>query len=223
MRILLLEDEPDLAEGLARALRLAGYVVDAFGTARDALAAFAETRYDVVVLDLGLPDMDGLEVLGRIRASAHPGCPVLILTARDDLAQRVQGLDAGADDYVIKPFAVSELEARLRALLRRPSVPAPATLEWGPLQFDVAHREVRVAGDRIDLPARELAVLRKLMEQAGRIVSKETLFAGTFGWEDEARPQAIEVYVSRLRKRLQPAGVDIRGLRGLGYRLEVAE
>ncbi len=223
MKILLIEDEAALAEGLARALRLSGYVVDAFGLGADGLRAFEGGAYDLVILDLGLPDMDGLDALARIRASANGACPVLILTARDDLYDRVRGLDQGADDYVVKPFAISELEARLRALMRRPRLNNAATLRCGPLTLDLDHLEARLNDEPLDLPARELAVLRKLMERAGRIVGKDVLFQGVFGWEDDARPQALEVYVSRLRKRLQPAGIDIRGLRGVGYRLEVAE
>lgn len=223
MKILLIEDEVELAEGLARALRLSGYVVDAFGRGLDALLAFAGDHYDLVVLDLGLPDIDGLEVLARIRAGERGGVPVLILTARDGLDDRVRGLDLGADDYVVKPFAVAEIEARLRALLRRPSVQTVTELVCGPLTLDLEHNELRLSGEHLDLPPRELAVLRKLMERAGRIVSKEAVFQSIFGWEDDARLQAIEVYVSRLRKRLEPAGLEIRGLRGLGYRLEVGD
>jgi len=223
MRILLVEDEAELAEGLARALRLSGYVVDAFGRGADGLMAFGSVNYDLVVLDLGLPDLDGMEVLAGIKASERGTCPVLILTARDDLYDRVRGLDAGADDYVMKPFALSELEARLRALLRRPRAHTASLLTYGPLQVDLEHRETRINDEQLDLPAREFAVLRMLIERSGRTVTKEALFQGIYGWEDDARPQAIEVYVSRLRKRLQHAGIAIRGLRGLGYRLEASE
>jgi two-component system, OmpR family, response regulator len=219
MRILLIEDDVELADGLARVLRLGGYVVDAFHTGARGLAAADSAQYDVVILDLGLPDLDGLVVLRRLRA-AGTTCPILILTARDELSDRIQGLDSGADDYMVKPFAMGELEARLRALMRRPRTPVGPVITCGPLTFDLDQQEVSVAGERLELPARELAVLRKLLERAGHVVTKEALFERVYGWDDEARPQVIEVYVSRLRKRLEPAGIGIRSLRGLGYVLE---
>jgi two-component system response regulator TctD len=221
MRILLIEDDAELADGLRHALRLSGYVVDVFHTGAEGLAAAKAADYSVVILDLGLPDIDGLTVLARMRAQGL-ACSVLILTARDELPDRIAGLDAGADDYVVKPFATGELEARLRALLRRPRTQRGPVMRFGALAFDVAQQEVSLSGERLDLPAREFAVLRKLVERAGKIVSKEALFEGIYGWDDSARPQAIEVYVSRLRRRLLPAGIEIRTLRGLGYRLEVA-
>ena len=220
MRILLVEDDTALAEGLQRTLALSGYAVDVTYRGADAIAAAAQTPYDVIILDLGLPDVDGLAVLSRLR-KRDIACPVIVLTARDQLSDRITGLDAGADDYILKPFAIGELEARLRAVLRRPRATVGPVMQCGPLTFDTNNREVSLSGETLDLPARELAVLRKLVERAGRIVSKEALFEATYGWAADARPQAIEVYVSRLRKRLQPAGVSIRSLRGLGYRLEV--
>lgn len=219
MRILLVEDDVELADGLQHALQLSGYVVDVTHRGNDALAAASQSPYDVCILDLGLPDIDGLAVLARLRKRGLTW-PVVILTARNELSDRIRGLDAGGDDYIVKPFAVEELDARLRAILRRPRSTVGPLIRCGPLTFDTSSREASIDGQRLDLPARELVVLRKLLERAGRVVSKETLFEATYGWEDEVRPQAIEVYVSRLRKRLEPAGICIRSLRGLGYRLE---
>ncbi len=221
MRILLVEDDSELADGLQRALQLSGYAVDVMHRGADALAAAAQSPYDLGILDLGLPDLDGIAVLQRLRQRGITW-PVVILTARDALTERIRGLDAGADDYIVKPFAVGELEARLRAVLRRPRTTVAPVMRFGPLSFEIATREVAVAGEPLELPPRELAVLRKLVERGGRVVSKEVLFETLYGWGDDARPQAIEVYVSRLRKRLEPAGLGIRSLRGLGYRLEVA-
>jgi two-component system response regulator TctD len=220
VRILLVEDDIALAEGLQRTLQLSDYAVDVVHRGADALAAAAQPAYDLGIIDLGLPDIDGLAVLRRLRQRGVTW-PVLILTARDELAERIRGLDAGADDYIVKPFAVGELEARMRAVLRRPRGTVAPVLRFGPLSYEIATREVALAGTSLELPPRELAVLRKLVERGGRVVSKEVLFETLYGWDDEARPQAIEVYVSRLRKRLEPAGLSIRSLRGLGYRLEV--
>lgn len=219
LRILLVEDDVQFADGLQNALQLSGYVVDVTHCGSGALAAASQSPYELGILDLELPDMDGLAVLARLRKRGLMW-PVIILTARDTLSDRIRGLDAGGDDYIVKPFAVSELEARLRAVLRRPRVTVGPLIRWGRLTFDVTCREAAIDGEWLELPARELAVLRKLIERAGRVVSKEALFEATYGWHDEARPQAIEVYVSRLRKRLEPAGIHIRSLRGLGYRLE---
>ena len=226
MRMLVVEDEPTLAAQLADALRHAGYTVD---TAADGATAHymgeVET-YDVVVLDLGLPVMDGLTVLKQWRAGGQ-GMPVLILTARDALQDRVQGLDLGADDYMVKPFELPELLARLRALLRRSQAATTAVLGFGPLELDTANRQVgiRPAADAalvpIDLGPREWTVLEYLMIHAPKPASKDKLLQALTGWDKEITPNAVEVYVSRLRGKLEPHGVGLRSIRGFGYRLEL--
>jgi len=220
MRLLLVEDDAELADGLVSSLAQSGYTTDAFPDGHAALAAAAATDYALVILDLGLPGMDGLEVLRRMQLRRML-CPVLILTARDESDQRIAGLDAGADDYLGKPFVVAELEARIRALLRRGEA-TPALLQIGCVSFDPVARRATVGAVELDLTARELAVFELLVRRAGRTVSKRQLFESLYGWDDEASLAAIEVFVSRLRRKLTLAGakVVIRALRGLGYRLE---
>lgn len=223
MRILLVEDDLELRDGLVYTLAQSGYAVDAVHTGRDALAACATATYQLVILDLGLPDMDGVEVLGRVR---HSGVtpPVLILTAREDLRHRVLGLDAGGDDYLVKPFDVAELEARIRALLRR-GEPTGATLRFGTIAFEPVSRRLTVRGVELELTARELAVLELLLRRPGRIVSKKHLFDSLYNWDNDASVSSVEVFVSRLRRKLAQAGaeVSIRVFRGMGYRLEHEE
>jgi DNA-binding response OmpR family regulator len=220
MRLLVVEDDLELADGLVSALAQAGYAADAVRSGADALAACASATYQLVILDLGLPDLDGMEVLRRLR---HRGvtCPVLILTARDEPEDRILGLDAGGDDYLPKPFHVGELEARIRALLRR-GESAPATLRLGTLAFEPESRRLTVGGQELVLTARELAVLELLLRRGGRIVSKKHIFDSIYNWDDDANLSMVEVFVSRLRRKLTDAGagVGIRGFRGLGYRLE---
>jgi DNA-binding response OmpR family regulator len=220
MRILLVEDDLELRDGLVYALAQSGYAVDAVHTGRDAMAACATAAYQLVILDLGLPDMDGVEVLRRVRHSGTAP-PVLILTARDDLQHRVLGLDAGGDDYLGKPFDLAELEARIRALLRR-GEPTGATLRLGTIAFEPASRRLTVRGVELDLTARELAVVELLLRRPGRIVSKKHLFDSLYNWDNDANISSIEVFVSRLRRKLSQAGADvsIRVFRGMGYRLE---
>lgn len=220
MRLLLIEDDLELGNGLVHALAQSGYAADVVHSGRDALTACAMGTYQLVILDLGLPDMDGVEVLRRLR---HHGmiAPVLILTARDDLQDRVLGLDAGGDDYLGKPFEIAELEARIRALLRRGD-PAGAILQFGTVAFDPASRRLTVRGGDIELTARELAVFELLLRRPGRVVSKKHIFDSLYSWDNEASMANVEVFVSRLRRKLAQAGanVGIRVLRGLGYRLE---
>ena len=222
MRILIVEDDPVLADGLARSLRQPGYAIDSATDGGAADHMLINQNYDLVILDLGLPKMDGFEVLRRIRrrASLAGMVPVLILTARDSLDERVKGLDLGADDYLVKPFDLPELEARVRALMRRGKSGGSAELTHGALVLDTVGRRALLGTEALDLSARELGVLEILMLRAGRVVNKEQLAEKLYSWGEEVGSNAIEVYVHRLRKKLEPAGVTIRTIRGLGYLLE---
>ncbi len=219
MRILIVEDDSVLADGLTRTLRHADYAVDAAASGVDADNVLAAQAYDLVILDLGLPGLDGFEVLRRMRRRGS-SIPVLVLTARDALQDRVKGLDLGADDYMIKPFDLPELEARVRALIRRGQSGGASVLTHGALVLDTAGRRATLASEPLDLSARELGVLEVLMMRSGRVVNKEQLADQLYGWDEGVGPNAIEVYVHRLRKKLEPAGVSIRTIRGLGYLLE---
>lgn len=219
MRILLVEDDEILADGISKALRQNGYAVDHVPTGADADHALQTTNFDMLLLDLGLPRMDGLEVLRRLRASKK-NLPVLIVTARDRLEDRVSGLDLGADDYLTKPFDLPELEARVRALLRRGRGSPAVDIVYGPLRFDTIGRRVTVNEQPLELSARELAVLEILLQRGSAVVSKEQLIEHMYGWEEEVSHNAMEVNVHRLRKKLEPSGINIRTVRGLGYLLE---
>jgi DNA-binding response OmpR family regulator len=221
MRLLLIEDDLELANGLVHSLAQSGYATDAVHTGRAAVAACATTDFQLVILDLGLPDLDGVDVLRALRAQGLTS-PILILTARDDLRDRIRGLDAGGDDYLAKPFAIGELEARIRALLRRGN-PVGSTLRFGKLDFDPVSRQASVQAREIVLTAREVAVLEFLLRRSGRVVSKQQLFESLYDCNDEVNLSVIEVFVSRLRRKLDEAkaGLTIRVLRGLGYRLEL--
>jgi DNA-binding response OmpR family regulator len=219
MRLLLIEDDPELSDGLQQSLAQSGYAVDVARTAQAGRAACAATHYEMLILDLGLPDCDGLALLRELRAQGMRA-PVLILTARGELDDRIAGLDAGGDDYLAKPFALGELEARVRALLRRGPDAGPQRIQLGNLTYDAGTRSVLVDGADLELTARELAVLEALLRRPRALVSKEQLFESLYTWDSEANLSAVEVYVSRLRKKLEPAGVAIRMFRGLGYRLE---
>lgn len=220
MPLLLVEDDRELAHGLRSSLAQSGYITDLAADGQAAIAACAATSYDLVILDLGLPDMDGLEVLRRLRAAAM-AAPVLILTARYDLDDRVSGLDAGGDDYLAKPFALPELEARLRALLRR-GQPLDARTTFGDVVFELATRQASVHGQELALTAAEAAVLGLLLRRPGKVVSKTQFLDDLYDHAEEKNPAMIEVFISRLRRKLADAGsrVLIRALRGLGYRIE---
>jgi two-component system OmpR family response regulator len=219
MRILLIEDDPVLGDALLRSLRQAGYAVDWVNDGLDADHMLISSHCDLVILDLSLPRMDGLEILRRLRLRGST-VPVLILTARDALESRVNGLDFGADDYLTKPFDLRELEARARALIRRGLSGMSAQLKCGTLTFDTAGRQASLPGMTLDLSARELCVLETLMLRAGKVVSKDLLGEQLAASDEELSSNAIEVYVHRLRKKLEGADVTIRTLRGLGYLLE---
>ncbi|MBK8017216.1 MAG: response regulator transcription factor [Betaproteobacteria bacterium] len=221
MRLLIAEDDPLIADGLIRAMRTDGYAVDHTTSGLEADEALKQYTYDLVILDLGLPRLDGLEVLRRLRTRGT-AVPVLVLTARDALQDRVKGLDAGADDYLVKPFDLPELEARVRALLRRQRPSLSGRLHIGELMIDISGRSVYHGSQRIDLSAREFGVLELLARRAGRVVSKEQLLESLTGWDDDVGTNAIEVYVHRLRKKLEPGGINIRTIRGLGYLLDNA-
>lgn len=218
MRILIAEDDAIIADGLARSLRQAGYAVDWAANGLDADAALTTTTYDLLILDLGLPKMPGLDVLRRLRAR-NSQVPVLILTALDGTEDRVKGLDLGADDYMVKPFELAELEARVRALTRRSAGTIP-TIRCGALSYDQVGRVAQVLGQPLDLSAREIGLLEVLLTRMGRLVSKDQLVDHLCGWGEEVSHNAIEVYVHRLRKKLEPGGVKIATVRGLGYCLE---
>ena len=219
MRILIAEDDQVLADGLLRSLRSSGYAVDRVASGSEADAALASHEFDLVILDLGLPRLHGFEVLRKLRARGS-AVPVLILTAADSVEQRVKGLDLGADDYMAKPFALQELEARVRALTRRGLGSASAIIRHGPLAFDANGRVAYLNDQMLELSARELSLLEVLLQRSGRLVSKDQLVDHLCGWGEEVSSNAIEVYVHRLRKKLEDSGVRIVTVRGLGYCLE---
>jgi DNA-binding response OmpR family regulator len=222
LRILLIEDEPEMAAVLTTALTRDGAVVDHLATLGLAREALADPVHDAVLLDRRLPDGDGLILLAELRARGVT-TPVLVLTALGDIADRVSGLDKGADDYLTKPFALEELMARLRSVLRRPALAPSQTIRIGRLDFDLQHRAAGVAGRPLVLPRRERLVLEALIRRAGRAVSRERLEAAVYGFDEDVLPSAIDPHVSRLRRRLAEAGagVEIRGIRGIGYLLRV--
>jgi two-component system, OmpR family, response regulator len=218
MRLLVVEDDPLLADALVHLLRQGGNAVDRVGDGVEADAAIGSHRFDLVVLDLGLPRLSGLEVLRRAR-SRHNDVPILILTAHDSTEERVRGLDLGADDYLAKPFELAELEARIRALTRRAAQRSHAVVQHGRLSFDTVGRVVTLDGEPVELSARELGLLEILIARAGKLVNKRQIVDHLCQWDDEVSENAVEVYVHRLRKKLEPGGVRISTLRGLGYSL----
>ena len=223
MRLLIVEDDAPLASGLRRILEAEGHAVDVTARGEEAVSAAAHERFDLVILDIGLPQMDGYEVLRRFRAAAGGSAgptPVLVLTARDAVDDRVRGLDLGADDYMVKPFAMPELTARVRALLRRSQSGAGPRIVHGPLALDTVARRAFLRNEPLELAAREWAVLEVLLAKVEKIVSKEAIIQAVAGWGEDLSPNAIEVYVSRLRSKLEPAGIRIRTVRGFGYMLE---
>ena len=218
MRLLLIEDNERFSALLKRGLTSAGFVVDVLPTAEEARTALSANRFEIVVLDLGLPDGDGLDVLNEMRRD-RDATPVLILTARGSLKDRVNGLGSGADDYLVKPFALEELVARLRALLRRPGNLLGVSLELGNVTLDTVARQVLVGDEPIFFSPREIAVLEHLLRRSGRVVGKTLLENNLYGLTQEIGSNAVEVYVHRLRKRFAEVGasVQIHTLRGVGY------
>ncbi|MDQ0472042.1 response regulator transcription factor [Labrys wisconsinensis] len=218
MRLLLVEDEPEMAMALQSALRRHDIVADHAEGLATASEMIEAGTYDVIVLDRGLPDGDGLSFIPTLRRRDIK-IPVLVLTARGRLAERVAGLDGGADDYLAKPFAFAELLARLRAVMRRPEQLRPVVVRLGRLTLDLDHREAQVEGMRFDLPRRELLVLEALMRRVGRMVTREVLMEAVFGLADEVQSNTLDSHVSRLRRKLADADADvvINGIRGVGY------
>ena len=219
MRILLVEDHPQLADSVAQAFKAAGWTVDVLHDGVAADLALSSEDYALAVLDVGLPRMDGFEVLARLRARGKT-LPVLMLTARGEVKDRVHGLNLGADDYLAKPFELSELEARVKALLRRSVLGGEQQQRCGPLLYDLGTRRFSLNDEVMTLTSREQAVLEVLIARPGRVMSKEQLASQVFGLDQDASPDAIEIYVHRLRKKLEGSVVRIVTFRGLGYLLE---
>lgn len=214
MRILLVEDNALLGDGIRTGLAQVGFAVDWAKDGREAETAVSGQVYDAVVLDLGLPRLSGLDVLRRTRASKNP-VPILILTARDTVGDRIAGLDAGADDYLVKPFDLGELQARLRALVRRANSQLESVITHGALRLDSAGHSVTFDGQAVELSAREFAILQELLLNAGRVLSKARLEEKLYGWGEEIESNTIEVFVHHLRRKLSPQ--LIRTVRGVGY------
>jgi two-component system OmpR family response regulator len=219
MRILLVEDDALLVDAVSRSLTQSAHAVDVARSGEEADAALSANEYDLVVLDVELPGLDGLEVLKRLRAR-RSAVPVLIVTVRDALGERIAGLDLGADDYLTKPFHLSELEARVRALIRRAHSGASSDLVHGRLRLSMAARRVYCDDEPIDLSGRELAVLELLLLRGSRVVTKQQIIEHLYGWEDVSSSNTVEVFIYRLRKKIERCGVDIRTVRGMGYLIE---
>lgn len=220
MRLLVVEDELRIVDILKDVLESAGFTVDAVNTATGARNALSDIPYDAAILDLGLPDGDGLEVLNSARAQGLQ-IPILVLTARDAIDDRVFGLDAGADDYLVKPFAIQELVSRIKALLRRPGGALGAVLEAGNLAFDTIGREVTISGNPVQLSRRELSILEILLRRFGRVVPKDVLEEKLYAFDQEPESNAVSVHVHHLRRKLktQAASVEVHTVRGIGYLL----
>lgn len=223
MRILLVEDEARMAVALAAALRKYDMVVDRAASLADAEGVIADGGHDAILLDRHLPDGDGLTLVAKLRAQAN-AVPIIILTARGELEERIAGLDSGADDYLAKPFAVEELLARLRAVLRRPADLRSNVVRLGRLSYDLGNSMAEVAGQPLELPRRELLVLETLMRRMGRTVVRAALEAAVYAFDDAVQPNALDTHVSRLRRKLSEAeaGVQIHAVRGVGYLLRVS-
>ena len=222
MRILLVEDHPPLAASVAQALKGAGWTVDVLHDGVAADLALASEDYALAILDIGLPRLDGFQVLARLRERGKT-LPVLMLTARGEVKDRVHGLNLGADDYLAKPFELSELEARVKALLRRSMLGGEQQQRCGNLLYDLGARRFTLGGAALSLTAREQGVLEAMIARPGRVMSKEQLAAQLFGLDEDASPDAIEIYIHRLRKKLEGSGVKIVTFRGLGYLLEAVD
>jgi DNA-binding response OmpR family regulator len=220
MRLLLIEDNQRLAELIEAGMLAQGFAVDRCATIAGAHSALASSTFDLILLDLGLPDGDGIDLLRAIRRRASD-TPVLVITARDALGERVLGLDSGADDYLVKPFEIAELAARCRALLRRPGHCLGTILEAGNVALDTSHRQVHVANRAIEMPPREIALLELLIRHFGRVVTRASIDTSLYAFDDEVSPNAVEAAVSRLRRRLAAASADveIHTAHGIGYLL----
>jgi two-component system OmpR family response regulator len=219
VRILLVEDDVMLAEAIARALTQSVHTVDIARSGDEADRALLASKYDLVLLDIGLPQIDGFEVLRRLR-QRRLSVPVLMMSVRESLEDRVAGLDLGADDYLSKPFHLSELEARVRALIRRAHGSATSELVHGPLRLDMSGRRLYCNDVPLDLSARETAVIELLLLKEGKVVTKQQIVDHLYGWEDASNSNSIEVFVYRLRRKLEDSGVTIRTVRGMGYLIE---
>ena len=222
VKILLVEDDAALGHAMSTSLNKAGYSVNWAHDGFEADVALHDFVYDAVILDLGLPRIDGFEVLKRMRARKVMA-PVIILTARDDLDDRVKGLDLGADDYLTKPFKLPELEARLRAQIRRSNATLGSTIEYGPLVLNVSDKMLIVNGETMPLSPREFSVLEMLLSRVGRVVSKDSIIEALSKWDEGVGNNAIEVYIHRIRKKLEPLGINVMTIRGLGYLLQKAQ
>lgn len=219
MRILLVEDDLLLAEGIREGLEKAGFAVDHIAAAEPAESALSLTHYDLAIVDIGLPRMDGHELIRRLRRQGIQ-VPVLILTARDGMDDRIVGLDIGADDYMVKPFHLPELLARMRALIRRSRSASSSELTLGGLCLDLARRTASLNGAPLELTGREWEILQQLMLACPNVVAKQKMVESLSEWDNELTSNAVEIYVSRLRGKLQGGQVEIRTIRGIGYRLD---
>lgn len=221
MRILLVEDEVEFAGALCAALERESFVVDHADRLEIAREAALTYSYDLVLLDRTLPDGDGLSLVSTLRAGS-PGLPIIVLSARGEVLDRVAGLDEGADDYLIKPFALEEMFARIRAVRRRPAELGAEVIRAGSLAFDLANDEATVEGVRLDLARRELRVLAALVKRRGRTVLRESLEQAVYGFDDEVQSNTLDSHVSRLRRKLADAGagIEIHAIRGVGYLLQ---
>ena len=224
MRILLVEDDAELGGAVSASLKREHYALDWVTDGAAASAALSTSEYDLVILDLGLPKVSGLSVLKQLRSRGETqrAVPVLVTTAMDAVHDRVEGLDAGADDYLVKPFALDELHARVRALIRRRNAASSNIIEHGNLSFDLTSRQATANGVPLELSVREAGILEVLLLRAGRAVTKDQLLEKLCAWDSDISLNAIEVYVHRLRKKLDPAGVQVRTFRGLGYCIDKA-
>ena len=219
MRILLVEDDTMLADSIREGLEKSSFSVDPLNAAEPALSALGLTHYDLAIIDIGLPGMSGLELVRQLRQRGIQ-VPVLILTARDGLDDRISGLDLGADDYMVKPFQLPELQARMRALIRRSRSSTSSELVVGNIRLDLARRVATAHGEILELTGREWEILQQLMLASPNVLGKQKMAESLSQWENEITANAVEIYVSRLRHKLQECGVEIRTIRGIGYRLD---